>query len=203
MPPQPAPISNSATLSAGPGFSTASAQGTATLNDFGVSVVGPSIQTVTAGAAATYQIKVTPTGNGIPESVSLGCGSGLPAGAACTFVNNPIPNLNNGPQSRSLEITTVFRVTTPGSLLRPGPVYAFWFPVSGLAVIGAGISRKRRLLMGVFFAAVLGLVVLQAGCSSSSSSSSTTTGTPAGNYTITINATSVAVRTTTVQLTVN
>jgi uncharacterized repeat protein (TIGR01451 family) len=203
MPPQPAPISNSATLSAGPGFSTASAQGTATVNDFGVSVVGPRSQTVTAGAAATYQIKVTPTGNGIPESVSLGCGSGLPAGAACSFVNNPIPNLNNGPQSRSLEITTQFRVTTPGSLFRPGPVYAFWFPVTGLAVIGAGISRKRRLLLGVFFAAVLGLVVLQAGCSSSSSNSSTTTGTPTGNYTITINATSVAVRTTTVQLTVN
>jgi hypothetical protein len=70
-------------------------------------------------------------------------------------------------------------------------------------MIGAGISRKRRLLLGIFFAAVVGTVVFQAGCGSSRSNTSTTTGTPAGTYTITINATSVAVRSATVQLTVN
>jgi hypothetical protein len=95
------------------------------------------------------------------------------------------------------------RVTIPGSLFRPGPVYAFWFPVSGLAMIGAGISRKRRLRLGIFFAAVVGTVVFQAGCGSSSRNTTTTTGTPTGTYIITINATSVAVRSTTVQLTVN
>jgi hypothetical protein len=159
---------------------------------------------VTAGARATYTATVTPTGP-IPASVSLNCGSGLPADASCSFPSNsnPIPNLNNGPQSRTFEIVTQARVTTPGSLFRPGPIYAFWFPVSGMAMIGAGISRKRRLLLGVFFAVVLGMVVLQAGCGSSNSSTTTTTGTPAGTYTITVNATSVAVRTTTVQLTVN
>lgn len=202
MPPQPSSISNSATLTAGPGFSTASAQGTATVNDFGISA-SPTTATVTAGAVAVYQVTVTPTGAGIPESVSLSCGSGLPSGAACVFLNNPIPNLNNGPQSRSLEITTQFRVTTPASIFRRGPVYAFWFPVSGLALVGAGVSRKRRLLLGLFFAAVLGTVALQAGCGSSSSATSTTTGTPAGTYTITIDATSVAARSTTLQLTVN
>jgi hypothetical protein len=192
-------INNSGDLSP---LSNSAATGTATVNDFGVKVVGPNLQQVTAGAQATYQIQVTPTGP-IPSSVSLSCGSGLPSGASCTFLNNPIPNLNNGAQSRSLEITTTFRVVTPGSLFRPGPIYAVWFPVSGLAILGAGISRKRRLLLGLFFAAVLGTVVLQAGCGSSSSNSSTTTGTPAGTYTITVNATSVAVRTTTVTLTVN
>jgi Beta-propeller repeat len=201
MPPQPPPISNSAALSAGPGFSTAGAQGTATINDFGISV-SPAAATVTAGAPAAYTVTVKPTG-GIPASVSLSCGSGLPSGAACTFTNNPIPNLSNGPQSRSFEITTQARVTTPGSLFRPGPVYAFWFPVSGLAILGAGISRKRRLLLGIFFTVMVGTVVLQAGCGASSGGGSTTTGTPAGTYTITINATSVATRTTTVQLTVN
>jgi uncharacterized repeat protein (TIGR01451 family) len=183
-------------------LSNSTAQATATVNDFNVKVVGPNTQTVTAGAQATYQIQVTPTG-GIPGSVSLSCGSGLPSGAVCTFVNNPIPSLNNGPQSRTLEISTQFRVTTPGSLFRPGPVYAFWFPVSGLAMLGAGVTRKRRLLLGLFFAVLLGTVALQAGCGSSSSTTSTTTGTPAGTYTIVVNATSVAVRSTAVQLTVN
>jgi uncharacterized repeat protein (TIGR01451 family) len=200
MPPQPAPISNSGSL---PGFSNSTAQGTATVNDFGISVVGPSTATITAGAVATYTVKVTPTGP-IPSPVSLSCGSGLPSGGQCAFgPNNPFPNLNNGPRSTSLEITTQPRVTTPASLFRLGPVYAVWFPVSGLALAGAGISRKRRLLLALLFAAVLGMVALQAGCSSNSGNSSTTQGTPAGTYTITINASSVATRTTTVQLTVN
>jgi uncharacterized repeat protein (TIGR01451 family) len=200
MPPQPAPINNSAVLNTGPG---PSAQGTATVNDFGIKV-SPLTATVTAGNPAAFTVTVTPTGP-IPESVSLSCGSGLPPDGSCSFPSstNPIPNLNNGPQSRTFEIVTQPRVTTPGSLFRPGPVYAFWFPVSGLAMIGAGISRKRRLLLGIFFAAVVGTVVFQAGCGSSRSNTTTTTGTPAGTYTITINATSVAARSTTVQLTVN
>ena len=202
MPPQPAPISNSATLSAGPGFSTASAQGTATVNDFGIKV-SPATATVTAGAPASYTVTVTPTGP-IPESVSLSCGLGLPSGASCSFPanTNPIPNLNNGPQSRSFEIVTQARVTTPASLFRSGPIYAVWFPVSGLALLGAGSRRRKRWLLAICLAAVLGTVALQAGCGSSSGGS-TTTGTPPGTYTITVNATSVAVRTTTVQLTVN
>jgi ABC-type oligopeptide transport system substrate-binding subunit len=68
--------------------------------------------------------------------------------------------------------------------------------------MGAGISRKRRLLLGIFFALVLGTALLQAGCSSSSTTT-TTNGTPAGTYTVTVNATSgSATRTTTVQFTV-
>ena len=202
MPPQPPPISNTGTLNVPV---PNSASGVAIVNDFGISV-SPASATVTAGVPAAYVVTVTPTGP-FPESVSLGCGSGLPSGASCSFPTNtnPIPNLSNGPQSRPFEIKTTARVTTPGSLFRPGPVYALWFPVSGLAVImtGAGVSRrKRRLWLGIFFAAGLATVMLQAGCGSSSSTTSTTTGTPAGTYTITINATSVAVRTTTVQLTV-
>jgi uncharacterized repeat protein (TIGR01451 family) len=205
MPPQPAPISNSALLSAVAGPLPTSAQGTATVNDFGIKV-SPLTATVTAGNPAAFTVTVTPTNfSGIPESISLSCGSGLPPDGSCSFPTNtnPIPNLNNGPQSRTFEILTQPRVTIPGSLFHPGPVYAFWFPVSGLAMIGAGISRKRRLLLGIFFAAVVGTVVFQAGCGSSSRNTTTTTGTPPGTYTITINATSVAVRSTTVQLTVN
>ena len=200
MPPQPPPISNSAALL---GFSSSTAQGTATVNDFGVSILGSNTQTVTAGAVATYTAQVTPTGSGFPESVSLNCGSGLPSDASCSFLNNPFPNLSNGARSMSFEISTQARVTTPGSLFRPGPVYAFWFPVSGMALLGAGISRKRRLLLALFLTVVLGTMALQAGCGSSSGSGSTTTGTPAGTYTITVNATSVAVRSTTITLVVN
>jgi hypothetical protein len=162
---------------------------TAFVNDFTVQAT-PNSQTVTAGNQASYTITVTPTGI-IPESISLGSCSGLPAGATCVFSGNPIPNLNNGAQNRTLDITTTPRVTTPAGLFRSSRIlYAFWFPVSGLALIGAGATRRRRWLAGLFIVCTLGVMVLQAGCGSSSGNSTTTTGTPAGSYTITMNATS-------------
>ena len=86
-------------------------------------------------------------------------------------------------------------------LFRPsGLFYAFWFPVSGVALIGGGLSRRRRWLMAIALTAVMSGIALQAGCSNTSNTS-TTTGTPAGTYTIPINATSgSATRTTAVTL---
>lgn len=172
------------------------------VNDFTVQA-SPASQTVTAGNQATYTVTVTPTGP-IPASVSLGSCSGLPAGAACSFSGNPIPNLNNLAQSRVLKITTAPRVTTPASLFHKGSVfYAFWLPVSGLAFVGAGVTRKRRWLAATFVVCMLAFTILQAGCGSSSSNSQTTTGTPAGTYTVTMDATSgSAKRSTSVILTV-
>src|SRR5439155_41916 len=81
------------------------------------------------------------------------------------FTNNPIPNMSNGPQSRPFEITTTARVTTPGSLFLPGgPAYALWMPIFGAGLLGASISRKRRLLLGAFFAIMLGVALSQAAC---------------------------------------
>jgi uncharacterized protein DUF11/beta-propeller repeat-containing protein len=200
---QPVSIGSVGTLTVpGTSFSTQTS-GPDTVNDFSV-MVTPASATVIAGTPATYVAQVSPVGaGGFPASVSLACGSGLPSGAGCQFTNNPIPNLTNGAQSRTFEITTTARVTTPGNLFIPkGFAYAFWLPIFGAGLIGAGISRKRRLLLAVFFAAVLGIGLLQLGCGSSSSRSSTTTGTPAGTYTVTVNATAGATRTTTVQLTV-
>ena len=199
-PPKPPDIGNTATLTiAGTGFSR-TAGGSASVNDFGVQA-SPASQLVTAGNQATYNVIVTPSGP-ISESVSLGSCTGLPGGANCVFSNNPIANLNSGAQSRTLEITTTPRVTTPASLFRNGrPIYAFWFPISGLALIGAGAGRRRRWLIGVLVVAVLGFVVLQAGCGSSGPGTSSTTGTPAGTYTVTLNATSgSATRSTAVTL---
>jgi len=143
------------------------------------------------------------TGGGFPGSVSLSCASGLPSGAACSFTNNPIPDMLHGPKSLPFEITTTARVTTPASLFHQGgPSYALWMPIFGAGLLGAGISRKRRLLLGLFLAVVLGIALLQAGCGSSGNGSSSTSGTPAGTYTVTVNATGGATRSTTVQLTV-
>ena len=200
-PAKPPSIGNSATLTvAGTNFQK-TASGTASANDFGIQA-SPNTQQVDAGDQGAYTVTVTPTGP-YPESVSLACGSSLPSGAQCSFSsNNPISNLNNGPQSRTLKVTTTARVTTPASLFRHGGwTYAFWLPISGLALFGGRCSR-RRWLLAVLVAGVLGVVSLQAGCSNSTNSS-TTSGTPAGSYSITVNATSgSATRTTAVTLVV-
>jgi uncharacterized repeat protein (TIGR01451 family) len=197
-------LSNSGYVSAPTTGPTSGA--TVTVNDFSVAPApgSPTSVTVVAGVPAVYNIQVTPTG-AIPNSVTLSCGSGLPAGASCTFTNGSITNLNNGPQSRALEITSVARVTTTTGLWKNGgPFYALWLPVSGLALVGVGaggrISRKRRVLMGALLAGFFALIIFQAGCSTTSSVS-TTTGTPAGTYTVTVNAKSGSItRTTPIQL---
>lgn len=200
----PGSIGNAAALSF-PGGSLPTVSGSVPLNDFSVSaaLAPPSTSsTIPSGGQVNYSVTVTPTGAGFPESVSLSCASGLPSGANCTFTNNPIPNLSNGSQSRTLAIATTARVTTTAGLFHRGLVYALWLPVLGVGVMGAGISRKKRVWLGVFFVLLLGMALLQAGCSSSSTTR-TTTGTPAGTYTVTVNATSgSATRTTAVQFTV-
>jgi hypothetical protein len=197
-------IGNSATLNS-PFGTLASISGSVPLNDFKVSasLAPPSTSsTIPSGGQVNYSVKVTPTGAGFPASVTLACGSGLPSGSTCTFTNNPIPNMSGGPQSRTLAISTTARVTTTGSLLRRGPIFALLLPFLGVGLAGFGSSRKRHLLLGIFVALLLGTALLQIGCSSSSRTS-TTTGTPAGSYTVTVNATSgTATRTTTVQFTV-
>ncbi|HUK48983.1 MAG TPA: SBBP repeat-containing protein [Terriglobales bacterium] len=197
-------VGNAAALSF-PGGTLPTISGSVPLNDYSVSasLAAPSTSsTIPSGGQVNFSITVTPTGAGFPESVSLACGSGLPSGATCTFTNNPIANLSNGAQSRTLAIATTARITTTTGLFHRGPFYALWLPVLGVGLMGAGASRKRRMLLAAFFAALLTTALLQAGCSSTSSTTSTT-GTPAGTYTVTVNATSgSAVRTTTAQFTV-
>lgn len=197
-------IGNSASLSF-PGGTLAAISGAVPLNDFSVkaALAPPSTSsTIPSGAQVNYAVTVTPTGSGFSNSVSLACGAGLPSGSNCTFTSNPIPNMSSGAQSRALAISTTARVTTTSGLLRRGLTYALWLPIVGLGLIGTGNPRKRRILFAIFFGFVLAVAFLASGCSSSSTTK-TTTGTPAGTYTVTVNATSgSAVRSTTVQFTV-
>ena len=196
---------NSATLTvAGSGFTT-SATSSTIVSDFAMAI-NPPTRTTPAGTPVTYSITVTPSAS-FPSNVSLACGAGLPTGAACEFINNPITGLTSGAQSRVLTINTTARVTTT-TQLRPssGPFFASWLPVSGLAFLGLGgatFSRRRKLLLTALFGVFLTAVALQVGCGSDTKSTTTTTGTPAGTYTVTVNATSGSTtRSGTVQLVV-
>lgn len=182
------------------GSTLSSAQATVTVNDYTLTVA-PARATVVAGVPAYYTATVTPTGN-IPNSVSISC-SALPTGASCVETTNPLPNLSEGPASTALIINTTMRVTTITQLLRKG-LYAALLPISGLAFMAVGIgglSRKKRLLMGLLVGCFFSLILFQAGCGSTSTTN--TTGTPAGTYIVTVTATSgQATRNTTVTLVV-
>ncbi len=202
-------LSNRATITV-PGCSLASCTASvnspiATVTDFTVSAQQPATQSKQAGDTATYTVDVAPVGGNFPQSISLGVSS-LPTGATLqTIANNPISNLNSGPQSRMLVISTTARTTTTTKLWRNGQTfYAAWLPVTGFALLGVGfgrkLSRKKRvlsfLLLGGFFA----LVIFQAGCGSKGSTT-TTTGTPAGTYPLVVTATSGTIsRTTSITL---
>jgi hypothetical protein len=94
-------------------------------------------------------------------------------------------------------INSVARVSVTTQLMRRGPIYAAMLPLLGLAFLGVSlrgnVARKKSLLTRSLGALIIGvflsLSLFSAGCSSSSSTT-TTTGTPAGTYTVVINATS-------------
>lgn len=165
------------------------------VNDFMITST-PNAAVVPAGVPATYSLQVTPTpaGGTIPNSISLACGSGLPTGAICTFTNNPMQNLNTGAQTSLLVINTVQRVSITTQVLHPeGPIYFAFLPIAGIALLGAGRlrkpSRQSWILRVLLMLAVTSLIFLQLGCSSTAPTT-TVSGTPAGTYTVTINATS-------------
>ncbi len=217
-------LGNSAQVTVNGSSTPISASTSVQVTDFSVSAA-PSTATVTAGAPATYTATVTP----IPTfnaNVSLSCSSGLPSGATCQFSTNPVMPTTSPVQTALVINTTARPVPTttlqresipPKSTPWKGPLYGTWLPVSGLALLSLGISRrssisksgqrgsrKERLLGGILFGAVLALALWLPGCGTTAKTTSPPSGgTPAGTYTVTVSATSgTASRTTTVTLVV-
>lgn len=161
-------------------------------------------QTVKAGASATYTLAFTPEGGNFPNAVTYTCSAGLPTLSSCAFTPTQI-NAGAGATNVTLTIAT----TAPtASLSRRTASYALWLPLPGMVFVFAGIlaqSRRKRLATYAGLAIFLVLLFLQAACGGSGSSTTPPPqpGTPPGNYTVTITATSGALtQQTTVSLTV-
>ena len=161
----------------------------AAMSDFALSVTPPNGSVIQAGDTATYQVQLRP----LPvygTSISLAC-TGLPVGAACNFTSNPVTLAGAG--SSTLNITTTARpITTTASVFRGRKFYAIWLAIPGLTLLGAGVGgeRRRRRILGVFFAcALFALLLLQPSCSTTTQQTPVS-GTPAGTSTIIVTATS-------------
>jgi len=162
--------------------------------DFTVTAT-PTSGTIPVGQNAAFTFTVTSIA-GYAGTVKFSCGP-LPAQAACSFAPASATPSGSSPASSTLTITTA--AATAAIHLNQGPKQSLppWMPAGGLALAGAvGIalaprkirrwSRPLHLLSVGLLWASLSLLVL--GCGGGNSSPSTPATTPAGSYTISVNA---------------
>jgi hypothetical protein len=168
---------------------------TATTESFTIATVNATVP-VTAGATAQIPITVASTSspsfiNGSSSTTNLQLNytcSGLPSESTCTFSPSSI--------SSALAVTMSIATTAPTAQLR-SPLnrgsrifYALLLPgIFGIVFAGGSRTRGARLL-GLIV--VLSFSTLWLGACGGSSSSQKNPGTPAGTYTIVVNATTGA-----------
>lgn len=172
------------------------------MSDFTISVTPPDNSVNKAGDTAFYQVQISPHPV-YGTSIALAC-SGLPQGAACAFTPGSVTLQGSSPGSATLALSTQARPITAGSLKsRFGRFYAVWLVVPGLAVLGIGSDRRRRVLGVLMLCILLPLLLLQPACGSTSTQQPVS-GTPAGTYSnITVTATAGSdVKSQTIQLSV-
>jgi uncharacterized repeat protein (TIGR01451 family) len=161
----------------------------AQMSDFSLTVTPTNGSVPVAGDTATYQIQLTPHPV-YGTNISLAC-TGLPAASACAFTSNPVSL--EGPGSSTLNITTTARpVTTPVSSLLTRRFYAIWLMVPGLSLlfVGIGGNGRRRRIAGILSLCVMFALLLLLPACSGQTTQAPVSGTPPGNSTITVTATS-------------
>lgn len=172
--------------------------------NFTVGAGALSTSAVPPGQSATSTITVTSV-NGLNSAVNLTCSvSPSPALApTCAFSANPVTPTANGTATSTLTIsTTAATVSLAPVAGQEGKLfYALWLPIPVMALLQASLgynSKKRKwldTLLGLVIAAGL---ATQLGCAGGNSvGGGGNQGTPAGNYLITVTATSGSTTNTT------
>jgi hypothetical protein len=162
--------------------------------------ISPAQQSQAAGNTFTYTATFKPQSAPtipveFPANISLGCtiqstSAGVaPSGTSCIITPSPVPMIPNASSATAtVSITTTRRTSTAALWKAPTIWYAMWLPLSGLALVGAGSSRRRRWASAVALVALLSLVAMLAACGKSTST--TSTGTQIGAYPVVITVTS-------------
>jgi VCBS repeat protein len=168
------------------------------VTDFNVIALAPT-QAVTAGQPADYSLTLAAVNGTLGATVSFSA-TGLPAGATATFTPPNVPAGSAG-TTVMLSIATTPH-TSSGAFKFPRSRWPFVPSAYGLAtaigMMWLGICTLRvmvknlapRLVIVLLLALTAGLAACGSGASSAVSQVNPATGTPAGTYTITVNATS-------------
>lgn len=150
----------------------------------------PASATVKAGQSTTFTITITPV-NGMNSPVTFAC-SGLPAASSCTF--SPASLTPNGaPVSTTLTLNTTAASSLAFSIAGMRRwTFTSWSLglVFGLFIVGVGTRGKNaRRCSAVFGVIALALLIVSCG-GGNGTPTTTSTGTPPGNFSITVTATS-------------
>jgi uncharacterized repeat protein (TIGR01451 family) len=162
----------------------------ATMSDFSMTV-SPLTQSVAqAGLTANYTVALAPHPL-FASSITVSC-SNLPTGASCRATPSSSITLQGASASSvGLAVTTTARpVTTGAAAFLRRNFYAFWLAFPGLLLLGAGRNSRRRRVAGILTLCALFSMLLLIPACSKSTTQTPVSGTPAGNYTITITASS-------------
>ena len=154
-----------------------------------VAVVSPTSATLNAGQTANFTLNLTPI-EGFNQTVNLSC-SGAPLGSTCSASPTSITLDGTNPATVTFTVTTAAR-TSAAEMLPPGN--GRWIVLLVLLLLAqCGVSRL--VLRGSRIAILIMAATLLISCGGGSSNSGSdsprsTTGTPAGDYMLTLTATS-------------
>jgi hypothetical protein len=146
--------------------------------------------TVKAGSAATYNLKVSPVGGSFASAVALSC-SGLPALTSCSLSPNAVtPGGSTATSTLSITTTATVAQAEPMRKSRSAPVYVVWIQLQSIGLLGImfampkRLSKKTRAL--VILLLISGALIFMFGCGGTGIVTPPQTGTAPGTYTITV-----------------
>jgi pro-kumamolisin-like protein/Big-like domain-containing protein len=189
----------SASYSGDPSFNPSSTTQSQTFTitpGFYASISAPTLSISAPGSSGQTGVTVS-NSTGFSGTISLAC-SGLPSEATCTFTPGTI-TASGTANATTATIAVATTAATATLHSRPQPfLLAQWMIGTALLVSVVIIGGKQQRLRGLFLLLIVaGTVVVPScgggGSSSGGSSSAPPTsnpGTPAGNYTVTVTATS-------------
>jgi hypothetical protein len=148
--------------------------------DFSAPVATPNATSISAGAAATFAISVSPTAGAFGSNVSFSCSAPLPVGVTCSF--SPAKVI---PGFASAQ-TTLTVSTVKGNSTTTHAALALWLAVPWMVVI-LPLRRRRVPACAALLLLMLSMISCGGGGSSTSPSAATSvSGTQPGTYQITV-----------------
>ena len=170
--------------------------------DFAISSLTPTTQTITVGESASYNFSVLPVGTSFIGAVTLSCSSTPVISALCNFTPNPVT-----PGNTSAAVVMTINTTSSSAnltLLQPGRAafyYALWMMLPGLLLLGITKRRGKHTTLGrlTFLVPLLVLAWSLSSCGGGGSNGGgggegggQGQGTQPGTYTISVSGTSGA-----------
>jgi uncharacterized repeat protein (TIGR01451 family) len=165
----------------------------AVMSDFSMQVSPTNNSVAVAGDTATYQVQLTPHPL-YTSSITVSC-TNLPTQSTCAVApNSSITVESSSGATATLSITTTARpVPSPTASRFMRHFYAVWLGIPGLSLLFVGMGgnrRRRRIAQILMLCAMSVLLLLLIPACSHTNQQAPVSGTPAGNYTITVTATS-------------